>query len=88
MSDKEYEVIEESIETVNVGNHKVALIKARYPNEARLNEYKWHAFCVEYFDEPVYRDERVKAVQSSFYVAAAKAVDAYCNSRPMAEKNE
>lgn len=77
--DAEYILDEQSMTTVSIGKHSVSLIKAEYPDEPKLRRWQWHAVCTEYFDDHISRNDRVTATDSSFYVAAAKAVDAYSN---------
>jgi hypothetical protein len=76
----EYEVQPESMATLDIGEHTVYLLKAKYPDRATLDSRKWHAYCVEYFGDHIHRSDRVLARADSFYVAGAKAVDAYGNS--------
>lgn len=82
MSDSDrYELHEASITTFEIGDHIIALIRAEYPDEPGLERRKWHAYCTEYFGDAVPREDRVRAVDTSFNVAAARAVDEYANSR-------
>lgn len=78
MSD-EYELVEESMGAVEIGNNRVRLIRAIYPDEPTYRERQWHAFCVEYLGELIPKEKRVRAADTSFYLAASKAVDAYSN---------
>jgi hypothetical protein len=80
MSDDE-RIIEASIETLRIGDgHLVALQKVEYPDKPTLEARVWRGQVLEYFGDPVHRDDRVLAEDRSFYVAAAKALDAHGNS--------
>jgi len=80
MSDDDAQVIEASIETLRIGDgHRVALQKVEYPDRATLESRVWRGQVLEYFGDPVHRDDRVLAEDRSFYVAAAKVLDANGN---------
>ena len=84
----EYDIIETSIETLEFSDHTVALQRVEYPDRPKRNARVWRAQATDYFGEHIHPDNRVIAEDTSFYVAAAKAVDKYGNQGSDMEAGE
>lgn len=79
-ADEPEEIQQGSIETLTVGGDTVvALQKVVYPERAELDKRVWRGQVIEDFGHHVPREDRVLGEDTSFYVAAAKAIDAYHN---------
>jgi hypothetical protein len=62
---------------IQIGDHKIRLVKAINEDEPELHKRKWWAYCVEYSGEKIPAENRAGACGDSFYQTAARAIDVY-----------